>query len=227
MPADSRLWGHRERLRAKLLTGGRSALADYELLELILSFAIPRKDVKLLAKDLIARFGSFGAVMRAEASELAKIAGMTENSVAAIKTLEAAMVRTLEIEVSERPMLSDYKVIERLLKAELGGKDIEELRVFYMDAKTRLIRNEVASRGTINASVLYPREIAKRALSLGAVGVMIAHNHPSGDSKPSAQDLEMTRKLAGSLKVMDIMLYDHFIVGSDNIYSFKMNGHDF
>ena len=227
MTTDSRLWGHRERLRKKLLTGGRHALADYELLELILSLAIPRKDIKLLAKDLIARFGSLSGVIRAEPTGLEQVPGMTENAIAAIKTMEAAMARTLEIEVEAKPILTDMTHIETYLKALLGGKSVEELHVFYLDAKSRLMKNELTTRGTINASVLYPREIAKRALELGATGVMIAHNHPSGDSKPSTQDIEMTRKLATGLRLLDIILYDHFVVGTGHVYSFKAHGLEF
>jgi DNA repair protein RadC len=152
---------------------------------------------------------------------------MTGNAMAAIKTIEVAMVYTLEIEAAGKPVLADMTHVEAYLQALLGGKSVEELHVFYLDAKSRVIKTELATKGTVNSSALYPREIVKRALELGATGIMIAHNHPSGDTKPSAQDIDMTKKLAAGLKTMDIALIDHFIVGSGALYSFKAHGHDF
>ena len=216
--------GHRARLRKKLLEAGGSALADYELLELVLMQAIPRKDVKPLAKDMLKIFGSFSDTVSAPAEELMKVSGIKESAAALFAVIREASVRMLKNQVSELPVLSNWDRMISYCKAAQGHKKIEVFRVLFLDTGNRLIKDEVLQEGTVNQTMIYPREIAKRALDLSAVSLVMVHNHPAGNLKPSKNDILMTRSVEDALKTLGINLLDHVIVAKSGYVSFKELG---
>jgi len=216
--------GHRERLRARFLKGGPEALHDYELLELLLFLAQPRGDVKPLAKSLLARFKSFGRVISAEPDELRTVKGVGDAAVAALKTAQAAALMLMREEVRDQPVLSGWQRLLSYLQASTGYGKIEQFRLLFLDQKNRLIADEVQQRGTVNHTPVYPREVVKRALELGASAIIMVHNHPSGDVTPSRADIEMTKEVAETAKRLGIALHDHVIVAPGEHASFKSLG---
>jgi len=187
--------GHRERLRARLLEGGGDAFLDYELLEYILGLAIPRRDTKPLAKRLLSEFGSFPAVLAASPAELARVEGLSAGGAAAMKFVEAASLRSLRAAALDRPVLSGWQALTDYLHAAMAHRVTEEFRVIFLNNRNILIRDEAMGSGTVNAAPVYPREIVKRALELGASGLILVHNHPSGDPQPSREDIAMTKAI--------------------------------
>lgn len=216
--------GHRERLRDKLLSHGGKILADYELLELILMMALPRCDVKPLAKTLLNRFGSFAGVMNASPEELMQIKGIKETTAAVIKTIPVACERLLKQEVSNASVLNSFDKIKDYCYLKLAHKTNERFHILFLNLKYQLIAAEEHQHGTINHTPVYPREILARALALNASAVILVHNHPSGDPKPSEADIKLTDELSKILKISDITVYDHLIIGKSGIYSFRQNG---
>ena len=216
--------GHRERLRDKLLSHGGKILADYELLELILMIALPRCDVKPLAKTLLNRFGSFAGVMNASPEELMQIKGIKETTAAVIKTIPTACERLLKQEVSNASVLNSFDKIKDYCYLKLAHKTNERFHILFLNLKYQLIAAEEHQHGTINHTPVYPREILARALALNASAVILVHNHPSGDPKPSEADIKLTDELSKILKISDITVYDHLIIGKSGIYSFRQNG---
>lgn len=170
--------GHRERLRTRLLEGGGDAFLDYELVEYILGLAIPRRDTKPLARRLIGEFGSFPAMLAAKAEELARVEGMTMGAAAALKFVEAAALRSLKTAMLDRPVLSGWQALTDHLHAAMAHRVTEEFRVIFLNNRNILMRDEAMGMGTINAASVYPREVVKRALELGASAVVLVHNHP-------------------------------------------------
>ncbi|MDE2162942.1 MAG: DNA repair protein RadC [Alphaproteobacteria bacterium] len=217
-------FGHRERLRERFVAGGADAMPDYELLELTLFAAIPRRDVKPLAKTLIARFGSFAEVIAAPRERLLEIDGMSDNAVTQLKIVEATALRLSKTRVLGRPALSSWTALLDYCAAAMARSMTEEFRVLFLDRKNVLIADEVQSTGTIDHTPVYPREILKRALELGASAVILVHNHPSGDPTPSRADIEMTRDMVGAAKALRIAIHDHVIVGRSGHASFKALG---
>ena len=214
--------GHRQRLKQKILIAP-SSLADYELLELLLMIAIPRKDVKPLAKILIENFGSFSGVINAEKDELIKISGIGESSVIIFKIISASINRTLKNKLIQKPVFENLNDLVNYISSELSYKTVEEFHVLYLNAKNTLIEDETHSVGSINASEVYPRKILKAAISNNAVSVILVHNHPTSDTLPSPSDIEITKKIKIALGAVDIKVLDHMIFGKDNYYSFKAN----
>jgi DNA repair protein RadC len=215
--------GHRARLRRRFLTAGAEALADYELLELLLFTAKPRGDVKPLAKRLIKRFGTFAEVISAPEDSLNQIDGMGTASVAALKTAKAAAVRLLGEPLLNRSVLAGWRQVIEYCRVQIAHEAIEELRILFLDTRNRLIRDERQGRGTIDHTPLYVREVCRRALDLGASAIIVVHNHPSGDPKPSKGDIEMTHHLRDAALPLKIVLHDHIVVGRQGHYSFKEN----
>lgn len=215
--------GHRERLRARLLAAGAEALADHELLELVL-FAIPRRDTKPIARALIARFGSFAAVIAAPVPELLQMDGLGEAGAAALKGVQAAALRLTRAEVIQRPVLNNWDRLMDYLNAVLARERIEHFRVLFLDARNRLLADEAQSRGTVNHTPVYPREVVKRALELHATALVLVHNHPSGDPTPSAEDVAMTREIRDAARPLGVVLHDHVIVGNGRWASFRREG---
>ncbi len=215
---------HRARLRARFLEAGGDALPDYELLELLLFAAIPRQDTKPIAKALIARFGSYPAVLRAPPEALQSVKGIGESAAVAIKAVEAAALRLARDEMKGRPVLGSWTGVLDYLNMRMGHGAVEQLRVLYLDSKNALIADEEQQRGTVNHTAVYPREVVKRALELGATAVILVHNHPSGDPTPSKADIEMTRQVREAAERLGVALHDHVIVARGRHASFKTMG---
>jgi len=216
--------GHRERLRERFLSGGAYAMPDYELMELALFAAIPRRDTKPLAKALIAHFGSFAEAIAAPRERLLEIEGMSDGAATQLKIVEAAALRLSQTRVLGRPALSSWAALIDYCAAAMARAMKEEFRVLFLDRKNVLVADEVQSSGTIDHTPVYPREIVKRALELGASAVILVHNHPSGDPTPSRADIEMTREVVEAAKALKISVHDHVIVGRNGHASFKALG---
>jgi DNA repair protein RadC len=216
--------GHRQRLRDRFLAAPQS-LADYELLELALFQAIPRQDTKPLAKKLLAAFdGDFTRLVNAGDAELKAVDGAGEAVVAAIRLIGEGARRLLRHRVREQPVLSSWTQLLDYLRVAQAAKQIEQFRLLFLDAKNRLIADEVHATGTIDETPVYPREVAKRALELGAAALIVVHNHPSGDPTPSKADIAITREIAAALKALNIALHDHLIMGRGKHASFRSQG---
>jgi len=216
--------GHRARMREKLLARGPDALADYELLEMLLYFAMPKGDTKPLAKALINRYGSFAAVLAAPQRALLDTRGLGEHSVAALKLVHAAALRMARAEVMEQPLLNTWDRLIDYLTAAMAREKTEVFRVLFLDSKNRLIADEAQARGTVNHTPVYPREVVKRALELHATALILVHNHPSGDPTPSRSDIEMTRMVKDAASVLSVTLHDHLIIGNGRWLSFRAEG---
>jgi DNA repair protein RadC len=216
--------GHRGRMREKLLDRGPDALADYELLEMLLFFAMPKGDTKPLAKALINRFGSFARVLAAPQQELLATRGLGPHSVSAIKLVQASSLRLAKAEVMEAPVLNNWDRLVDYLTAALARERIEQFRILFLATRNRLIADEAQARGTVNHTPVYPREVVKRALELHATALILVHNHPSGDPTPSRDDLDMTRQVKEAAAVLSIVLHDHLIIGNGKWLSFRREG---
>jgi len=221
---DNGASGHRERLRGRFLKGGADAMPDYELLELTLFAAIPRRDTKPLAKALLKRFGSFAEVIAAPRARLLEIPGVGESVANQLKIVEAAAQRLAKTKVLGRPALSSWSALLDYCTAAMARSETEEFRVLFLDRKNHLIADEVQNRGTVDHTPVYPREIIKRALELGASSIILVHNHPSGDPTPSKADIAMTREIAGAAKALSIAIHDHLVIGRGGHASFKSLG---
>ncbi len=215
--------GHRGRLRERLLTAGPDALADHEMLEIML-FALPRRDTKPLARALLSRFGSFARVITASVPDLLSVEGLGEAGAAALKSVQAAALRLLRAEVIEQPVLTNWDRLTAYLSAELSRERIEQFRVLFLDSRNRLLADEAQQRGTVNHTPVYPREVAKRALELHATALILVHNHPSGDPTPSRDDIAMTEQIRAAAAALSIALHDHIIVGNGRWLSFRREG---
>lgn len=216
--------GHRSRMREKLLTRGSDALADYELLEMLLFFAMPKGDTKPLAKALINRFGSFANVLAAPQQELMATRGLGDHSVSALKLVQASALRLARAEVMERPLLGKWDQLIDYLTAVMAREKVEQFRVLFLDTKNRLIADEAQARGTVNHTPVYPREVVRRALDLHATALILVHNHPSGDPSPSRADVEMTAEIKEAGATLSIVVHDHIIIGSGAWFSFRREG---
>jgi DNA repair protein RadC len=223
-PADTGTDGHRERLRARFLKSGAESLPDYELLELTLFAALPRRDTKPLAKALLARFGSFAEVIAAPRARLLEVKGVGEGVANHLKIVEAAAQRLAKTRVIGRPALSSWSALLDYCTAAMARSQNEEFRVLFLDRKNVLIADEVQNRGTVDHTPVYPREIVKRALELGASSIILVHNHPSGDPTPSRADITMTREIANAAKALAIAVHDHLVIGRSGHASFKSLG---
>lgn len=216
--------GHRDRLRARFIRSGTGAFEDYELLELALFSAIPRRDVKPLAKQLLVRFGSMGGVLGATVDDLQTVKGISENTAVFIKTIHALQLRTLSEEIKEKPILTSWQKLIDYCHAAMAHEKREHFRVLFLNKKNQLIADQVQQVGTIDHVPVYPREVVKHALDLGATAMILVHNHPSGDPTPSDGDITMTRELVKAAKAMDVMVHDHIIIGKSGHTSFKSLG---
>jgi DNA repair protein RadC len=216
--------GHRERLRARFRNGGAGAMPDYELLELTLFAALPRRDTKPLAKALLARFGSFAEAIAAPRARLLEVPGVGDAVVHQLKIVEAAAARLAQSRVIGRPALSSWSALLDYCMAAMARTEAEEFRVLFLDRKNVLIADEVQARGTVDHAPVYPREIVKRALELSASAIILVHNHPSGDPTPSKADIAMTREIAQAAKALKIAIHDHLVIGRGGHASFKSLG---
>ena len=213
--------GHRERLRTRFREGGAAALPDYELLELLLFRAIPRRDVKGLAKDLIRRFGSFAEVCAAPPALLMEITGVKEAVVTELKLVEAAAHRFAKGEIAEKTVLGSWTKLLDYCRTTMAFADREQFRVLFLDTRNGLIADEVQQTGTVNHTPVYPREVIRRALELSATAIILVHNHPSGDPEPSRADIQMTQTIIQVGEPLGISVHDHVIVGRGGHASLK------
>ncbi|MCK5041939.1 MAG: DNA repair protein RadC [Sphingomonadales bacterium] len=213
--------GHRQRLKDRFLKSGAGALADYELLELVLCLAIPRRDVKPLAKELLDRFGNFAEVINADNERLKEINGIGDNAVVALKLVRDGAVKLTQENIIDRPMLSSWSALIDYCRASMAYNKTEQFRILFLDKKNVLIADEVQQEGTVDHTPVYPREVIKRALELGASALLLVHNHPSGDPTPSRADIEMTREIAEAGKKLGVKVHDHIIMGRSGHVSFK------
>ena len=216
--------GHRNRMRARLLTAGPEALADHEMLEMLLFLALPRRDTKPIARELLTRFGGFGPVVTASPGELRSVEGLGDAGIAALKLAHAAASRLLRGELAAKPVINSWDALTGYLRATFGHEQTEQFHVLFLDGRSRLIADEIMGRGTINHAPVYPREIARRALELHASTVILAHNHPSGSTDVSRDDVSMTRDVKRALQPLGVGLYDHLIVTGDTCVSMRLQG---
>ncbi len=216
--------GHRSRLRDRFLSVGQNALADYELIEMILFAAFPRGDIKPLAKTLIREFGSLAEVLHADPAELKRIKGMGDAGVAALKVVLATSQKLLQTSTRQGPLQNSLPQVIDYCKLTMGKLKNEQLRLLFLDRKSRIIKDEVQQEGTIDHTAVYTREVIKRALELGASGLIIVHNHPSGDPTPSQADIRATRLIQSAAEKLDIKIHDHIIIAKDHYLSFRAKG---
>ena len=223
-PSPMSAEGHRTRMRARLLTAGPEAVADHELLEMVLFLALPRRDTKPIARALLARFGSFAGAVSASVPDLRQIEGLGDAGAAALKTIQAAALRLVRADVQSKPVLNDWPRLMEYLGAVLSRERTEQFRVLFLDNRNRLLADEAQSRGTVNHTPVYPREVVKRALELHASAMILVHNHPSGDPAPSQDDVDMTKAISQAAQVLGVLLHDHVIIGNDRWFSFRKEG---
>jgi DNA repair protein RadC len=214
--------GHRQRLKHRFTNAGPEALPDYELLELVLFNAIPRRDTKPIAKELLSRFNnSFAEVVNAPPERLKEVKGVGDSVVHQLSLVRAAALRLMQVEIKERPLLASWDAVLAYCRAQMGHGAIEQFRVLFLDKKSRLIGDELQQSGTVDHTPVYPRQVVKRALELSASAIILVHNHPSGDTTPSRADVEMTRRVADAAKALGIIVHDHLIVGRHGYKSLR------
>lgn len=218
-------WGHRERVRQRFEAGGATGIPDYEIVEMILFNAVPRVDVKPLAKKLLEDFGGFERLLTASRAELARHPHVDAKIVHQFKLSEAVAIRLAKAKLADKPIIGGTEAVIEYVRMAMGHQRVEHFRVLFMDLQNRLIADEEHGRGTVNHTPAYPREIAKRALELNAAGIILVHNHPSGDTTPSRADIAVTQKVEVALKALDIRLLDHVIIGSGTYSSLRGLGH--
>ncbi len=216
--------GHRDRLRARFAESGADALADYELLELYLFNSIPRRDVKPIAKALIAKFGSFAETIAAPTERLTEVKGISAKTALDLKIIRAAANKLGQESLLGRPVLSSWTALLDYCRSAMQFEGKEQFRVLFLDRKNRLIADEIMGHGTVDRAPVYPREVIKRALDLNSTAIILAHNHPSGDPTPSQSDIVMTKNMVEAAKAIGVTVHDHLIIGRDNIASFKSLG---
>ncbi len=216
--------GHRARLRKRLIEGGHEALLDHELVEYLLTLAIPRRDTKPLAKKLIAEFGGLGPLLSADAEALARVDKLSEGAVAALMIAKATALRLLADPLQDRPILSNWQALTDYLHADMAHQPIERVRVLHLDGKNVLIRDELVTEGSIDQAAVYVREIIRRAIDLHASGMILVHNHPSGDPSPSKADIQLTREVAEAARPLGITVHDHLIIGTRGQTSLRSQG---
>ncbi len=215
---------HRERVRRRFLDGEPERFQDYELLELLLFHTVDRVDVKPLAKALLQEFGSFGGVLAAEPNRLTRHARITARTVAHFRAVRESARRLLRAEIGDKPVISSWAQLVDYCRAGLADEPTERFRVLFLDKKNRLIADELQQRGTVDHTPVYPREVVKRALDLGATALILVHNHPSGDPTPSRADIEMTREVSTAATALGILLHDHVVVARGGCQSLRSLG---
>lgn len=215
--------GHRARLRARLLADA-DGLMDHELVEYLLTLAIPRRDTKPLAKALLHQFGGIAGLLTADADAIARVPGMGETSAAALKIAHAAALRMLKSEVAARPILSNWQALLDYLRADMAHHVIERVRVLHLNSRNMLIRDELMQEGSVDEAPVYVREVIRRAIDLGSTAIILVHNHPSGDPSPSRADIELTRNIVEAGKRLGIAVHDHIVIGTGGHVSLRAQG---
>jgi DNA repair protein RadC len=216
--------GHRGRLRARLLDGGAEALADYEVLEYLLFGANARGDTKPLAKELLARFGSLAGVLEASPGALKQVKGISEASVGALKITALAARRMARSEVRQKPVLGSWQALLDYLAIDMANLTVERVRGLYLNARNQLILDHEIGTGTVDEAAIYPREVIRQGLDIGATALILVHNHPSGNPEPSRADIQITQRIAEAGRLLGITVHDHVIVGSEGHVSLRAKG---
>jgi DNA repair protein RadC len=221
LPESDQRAGHRQRLKERFVASGPEALPDYELLELVLFSAIPRRDTKPTAKRLLARFGSFAEVVNAPPERLREVKGVGDAAILQLKLLRAGALRLMQGGIMQRPVLASWTAVLEYCRAAMGFEAREQFRILFLDKKNRLIADEVQQEGTVDHTPVYVREVVKRALEHSASAIILVHNHPSGDPTPSRADIDMTRQIVEAARPLGVVIHDHIIVGKQGHASFK------
>lgn len=218
--------GHRERLRRRFLLGGGRDMPDYELLELLLTIAIPRRDVKPLAKELIRKFGSFAEVVNAPLEELMLVKGVKENTAAVLRIVRECSVRSSwqSLRGMDAPVISDFDAMVDYYRSAMAYQTVEEFRIIFLNSKLYVIGEEIQQRGTVDQVAIHPREVIKSAMMHGASAMILVHNHPSGIVTPSKADMEITKRIKEAAEAVSIRLFDHLIISKSSVYSFHNQG---
>ena len=218
--------GHRERLRRRFLLGGGRDMPDYELLELLLTIAIPRRDVKPLAKELIRKFGSFAEVVNAPLEELMLVKGVKENTAAGLRIVRECSVRSSwqSLKGTDAPVISDFDAMVDYCRSAMAYQMVEEFRIIFLNSKLYVIGEEIQQRGTVDQVAIHPREVIKSAMMHGASAMILVHNHPSGIVTPSKADMEITKRIKEAAEAVSIRLFDHLIISKSSVYSFHNQG---
>lgn len=218
--------GHRERLRRRFLLGGGRDMPDYELLELLLTIAIPRRDVKPLAKELIRKFGSFAEVVNAPLEELMLVKGVKENTAAVLRIVRECSVRSSwqSLKGTDAPVISDFDAMVDYCRSAMAYQMVEEFRIIFLNSKLYVIGEEIQQRGTVDQVAIHPREVIKSAMMHGASAMILVHNYPSGIVTPSKADMEITKRIKEAAEAVSIRLFDHLIISKSSVYSFHNQG---
>ncbi|RLJ52058.1 DNA repair protein RadC [Litoreibacter meonggei] len=217
--------GHRQRVRDRFLISGGDATPESELLELVLFRAIPRREVRSLARRLLATFGDFNSVISASSNRLSAVQGVGSSVIQELKIVEAAAQTMARAKVMHRDVLSSWDALLEYCRTKMAYMEREQFRVLFLDRRNRLMADEALQTGTVDHVPVYPREVVKRALELNACALILVHNHPSGDATPSEDDIAMTRQIRKGADALGLTLHDHLIIGSSGSYSFRSNGH--
>lgn len=221
----SYLSDHRKRLRQRFIGGGATAIADYELIELVLFRAIPRQDVKPLARKLLETFDDFNGVLSAPRERLLQVSGVGEAVVTELKIVEAAAHRLAQARIMDRPAIAGWQPLVDYCRTAMAHRETEQFRILFLDRKNVLMADEAQAKGTVDHVPVYPREVVKRALELNASALILVHNHPSGDPTPSDADIAVTRQIEEAAKALSITLHDHLVIGKADEFSFRANGY--
>lgn len=216
--------GHRQRLRERFLKSPKGTLPDYELLEIMLFAASPRSDVKPLAKQLLLRFGNLAGVVTAHHDELRQVSGVNDAAIAQLKAVQDMAERLIKQDIEEKPILQSWKALLDYCRASMGHLKKEQFRMLFLNKKHMVIADELQEYGTIDQTPVYPREVVKRALQLEASAIILVHNHPSGDVRPSNADIQITKQIMQAAEAVGVTLHDHVIISSKGHYSFKAHG---
>ena len=213
--------GHRARLRDRLIGQGPDALQDHELVEYLLCLAIPRRDTKPMARRLLAAFGSFGALLHADAEALARIGGLGESAIGALKIAEASALRMRQSKLIDRPVLASWDAVIDYLHIDMADRAVERVRALHLNSRNQLLRDDLVSEGSIDQAALYVREIIRKAIDFGTASLILVHNHPSGDPKPSKADIALTRDIVEAGRLLGIGVHDHIVIGRDGHSSMR------
>jgi len=216
--------GHRQRLKEKYLTHGLEGFHDYEIMELLLTYGIPRKDVKEPAKELLKRFGGLKGILDAGIDELREVRGLNAHTAVLVKLVKDIGAVYLLQKAQERPQISCTAELIDFCKTAMGALKDEEFRVCYLDAQNRIIAMETVQEGIVNQAVVYPRKVLERALQWKASAIILVHNHPSGHVRPSDADIRLTRTIQETARTLDILVHDHLIIGENRFFSFREEG---
>lgn len=216
--------GHRTRLRKRLLDGGAEALGDHEVIELLLMQAVPRRDMKPLARSLLQRFGSLAGVLQTDPRTLAAHPGMGEATAAALRVVTVAATRMARQKVREAPVLSSWHALIDYLTIDMAHLTVERVRVLYLNARNMLILDDLVGEGSIDEAAIHPREVIRRALDLGATALILVHNHPSGSPQPSRADIDITNRIAEAGRLLGVTVHDHVVIGREGHVSLRSKG---